>query len=320
MTHQIAETFQNRLKKLVLGQEALVENLTICLLCRGHALLTGFPGLAKTRLVQMAGYLLNQDPKRIQFTPDLTPFDLLGGETLTYEKNAQPTIRFLPGPLFHPLIIADEINRASPRTQSALLEAMQERQITTAGETHPLPKPFLVFATQNPLEQEGTFPLPEAQLDRFLLELNVDYPDATTEKHILELSPGLEKWEKELPQPIEKPEKLWNAFDDLKNITVKEELKEAIVRFVRETRPETSSLKLVQTYLKYGASPRASQAFYLTLKARALLKGKTEAQFEDLLHLAPFVLQHRIGLSLKAHIEELTALQIIEEIKKEASF
>jgi MoxR-like ATPase len=320
-TQDVAKSFQEKMSQLVFGQEQLIEDLTICLLCRGHGLLTGLPGLAKTRLVEMASYLLNQTPKRIQFTPDLTPFDIIGGEALKQDPQTRNSIlEFMKGPLFHPFIIADEINRASPRTQSALLEAMQERKVTVSGITYPLPRPFLVFATQNPLEQEGTFPLPEAQLDRFLMEFIVTYPDSSVETKILDLASGLQDWEETTPEPLAEPEKLWDAKEELNKIVVEDDLKQAIVRFVDQTRPHRSELSLIKDYVAYGASPRASQSLFLTMKARALLQGRTKADFDDLLVMSSSVLRHRIGLNLKARLDQFSLNDLLETLQKEVSF
>lgn len=321
LTTDVARAFQDQLGRLVFGQTQLIEDLSICFLCRGHGLLTGLPGLAKTRLVEMGAYLLDQTPKRIQFTPDLTPFDIIGGESLKWDPQTQQSqIEFLKGPLFHPLIIADEINRASPRTQSALLQAMQERKVSVSGVTYTLPKPFLVFATQNPLEQEGTFPLPEAQLDRFLMEFVVTYPDPSVEIEVLDLASGLREWEEPTPLPIAHPTQLWDSHEELRAIRVNEDLRQAVVRFVNQTRPQRTELEVVKRYVSYGGSPRAAQALYLTMKARALLKGREEAVLDDLLDRVPSVFRHRMGLNLQARLDGVSIEEVLETLKREVTF
>jgi MoxR-like ATPase len=310
----LARQLLDGLSSKVFGQNHVIEQVVLTVLCGGHALLTGAPGVAKTTLVRNLASSLGCGYKRIQFTPDLTPFDILGGDTIQFDEH-NPDIKrvvFSPGPIFAPFILADEINRASPRTQSALLEAMQEKQVSIAGATRPLPRPFYVFATQNPIESDGTFPLPDAQLDRFLVNIEVPYPDADAELRIA-LLPG----QFDDLQAFQHAPSLFSNRQLVESMPARQELLEAIVRIVRNTRPESSALKVTKNYLEYGASPRASQALVIASKALALLRGDKEVTLEHVFSIAPSVLRHRCVMNFKAISERKAVAEVIEEILKE---
>src|SRR5271166_3325764 len=283
---------------VIFGQDKVVEQALITILSGGHALLLGVPGLAKTKLVDTMGTVLGLDARRIQFTPDLMPSDILGTEVLEESQTGKRSFRFLPGPVFAQLLMADEINRASPRTQSALLQAMQEQHVTVAGARHDLPKPFHVLATQNPLEQEGTYPLPEAQLDRFLMEIDVDYPDMDAERRILFDTTGAEETK---PKPAMTADDLVSAQRLVRRLPVGESVIEAILALVRSARPgsEAAEGKLIA----WGPSPRASQALMLAVRARALLDGRYAPSIDDVLALAEPVLKHRMALAFAARAD-----------------
>src|SRR5213592_1961405 len=253
---------------VIFGQDPVVEQALITVLCGGHALLIGLPGLAKTKLVETMGIVLGLDARRIQFTPDLMPSDILGSEVLDESPGGKRSFRFIPGPIFGQLLMADEINRASPRTQSALLQAMQELHVTVAGNRHDVPRPFHVLATQNPIEQEGTYPLPEAQLDRFLMEIDVDYPDRDAERRILFETTGSEETR---PKPAMTAEDLMAAQRLVRRLPVGDSVVEAILSLVRAARPNPES---DDKLIAWGPGPRASQALMLAVRARALLDGR----------------------------------------------
>ncbi|MDE2516402.1 MAG: MoxR family ATPase [Rhodospirillales bacterium] len=285
--------------QVILGQDTAVEHALVALLAGGHALLVGMPGLGKTRLVETIGQVLGLATRRIQFTPDLMPADILGSEVLE-EQEGRRGFRFLPGPVFAQLVMADEINRASPRTQSALLQAMQEGRISIAGAEHPLPRPFHVLATQNPIEQEGTYPLPEAQLDRFLLQIDLTYPDRDAERAMLMATTF---------RPAAPPAALLDgagllaAQRLLRDLPVGESVLEAILTLVRDARPETSTVEAVRRHLLWGPGPRAAQALMLACRARALLDGRMAPSLDDVAALAPAVLGHRMALGFAARAE-----------------
>lgn len=313
-TSNASQKLVEMLNSKVFGQSEIIELVVIAVICNEHALLTGAPGVAKTTLVRNLAAALGNKYKRIQFTPDLTPFDILGGDTIQYdEKNPElKKIVFSPGPIFSPFILADEINRASPRTQSALLEAMQERQVSIGGISRPLPKPFYVFATQNPIENEGTFPLPEAQLDRFLLNLEIPYPDFEAEVKVAAMT----KETTDLP-PAPFAEILLNSRQVVEKVKISEPLLHGIVRIVRNTRPHDSKLNVAKEYLDFGASPRATQALLISAKAFALLKGKNEVEFEHITEVAPAVLRHRCIMNFRSLSEKRSATSIINQIVQE---
>lgn len=302
------------LNSKVFGQSEIIEHIVIAVICNEHALLTGAPGVAKTTLVRNLASALGNKYKRIQFTPDLTPFDILGGDTIQFDDK-DPNLKkivFTPGPIFSPFILADEINRASPRTQSALLEAMQERQVSIGGVSRPLPYPFYVFATQNPIENEGTFPLPEAQLDRFLLNLEIPYPDFESEVKIASLP---KKMEDLSVAPF--ADVLLNSRKTVENISISDALLNGVVRIVRNTRPQDSKLNVAKDYLDFGASPRATQALLIASKAIALIRGKTEVQFEHIAEVAPAVLRHRCIMNFRSLSEKRSSSNIINQIVQE---
>jgi MoxR-like ATPase len=297
--------------KRIFGQNEVVDLSLIGLLAGGHVLLVGLPGLAKTRLVDTLGTVLGLNTKRIQCTPDLMPADILGSELLEEDESGKRSFRFVPGPVFAQLLMADEINRASPRTQSALLQAMQERSITVAGHPHALPAPFHVLATQNPIEQEGTYPLPEAQLDRFLLQVNVGYPDRAAEKQIMLVTTSAED-----PQPrqVLSPDELIRAQQLVRRLPVGDSVVEGILNLVRSGRPEESALSSVKQHVAWGPGPRAAQALMLGARARALIDGRLSPSLDDVLALATPVLQHRMALSFAARAEGVTLASIIEQL------
>src|SRR5438270_1113644 len=269
---------RERIGEIIFGQREVVEQALITLLCGGHALLIGVPGLAKTRLVETLGTILGLDDKRIQCTPDLMPADILGSEVLEESETGRRSFRFIPGPVFCQLLMADEINRASPRTQSALLQAMQEGRVSIAGQYHPLPRPFHVLATQNPLEQEGTYPLPEAQLDRFLLQIDVDYPDIDAERQMLIATTGVLE---DRPRPAMNVAELMAAQRLVRRIPVGESVVEAILSLVRSGRPDETAIEGVRRFVSWGPGPRASQALMLACRARALIDGRFSPSIDD---------------------------------------
>jgi MoxR-like ATPase len=296
---------------VIFGQDKVVEQALVTILSGGHALLLGVPGLAKTKLVDTLGTVLGLDAKRVQFTPDLMPSDILGTEVLEESQAGKRSFRFLSGPVFAQLLMADEINRASPRTQSALLQAMQEQHITVAGTRHDLPKPFHVLATQNPLEQEGTYPLPEAQLDRFLMEIDVGYPDRDAERKILFETTGSEEVR---VKPAMTAEDLMAAQRLVRRLPVGESVVEAILALVRSARPGPESGETAKL-IAWGPSPRASQALMLTVRARALLDGRLAPSIDDVLDLAEPVLKHRMALTFTARAEGESIEAVIGRLK-----
>src|SRR3989440_3564049 len=295
---------------VIFGQESVVERALITILSGGHGLLVGVPGLAKTKLVETMGIALGLNARRIQFTPDLMPSDILGSEVLEETPGGKRNFRFLPGPVFAQLLMADEINRASPRTQSALLQAMQEHHVTVAGARHDLPAPFHVLATQNPLEQEGTYPLPEAQLDRFLMEIDVDYPDREAERKILFDTTGAEETKAKSAMTAED---LMAAQRLVRRLPVGESVVEAILALVRSARPgaEGDASKLIA----WGPSPRASQALMLAVRARALLEGRFAPSVDDVIDLAEPILKHRMALSFAARADGETIEAVIGRLR-----
>jgi MoxR-like ATPase len=297
--------------RAIFGQERVVEESLITLLAGGHVLLVGVPGLAKTRLVETLGVVLGLSQKRVQFTPDLMPADILGSEVLEETEAGRRGFRFIQGPVFCQLLMADEINRASPRTQAALLQAMQERRVTVAGHDHTLPQPFHVLATQNPIEQEGTYPLPEAQLDRFLLQVNVDYPDPAAERRMMIETTGTGG---EQVQPVMNASELMAAQALVRRIPVGERVVDAILKLVRAGRPASGALDELGELIAWGPGPRASQALMLTVRVRALLQGRLSPSVEDVIALAPPVLRHRMALTFTARAEGVTLDRVIERL------
>jgi MoxR-like ATPase len=280
----------------------------------GHALLIGVPGLAKTSLVETLGRVLGLDNKRIQFTPDLMPSDIVGSEVLEEGHGGARSFRFIKGPVFTQLLMADEINRASPKTQSALLQAMQEHHVTVAGHRYDVPTPFHVLATQNPLEQEGTYPLPEAQLDRFLLQVDVNYPDMTAERRMLFATTGTEDRK---AQAILTSQELISAQRLVRQIPVGDQIVDAILKLVRSARPGTSdSAPQVNEYVAWGPGPRASQALMLAVRARALMDGRLAPSIDDVIVLAEPILKHRMALSFAARADNVSINDVIENLIK----
>ena len=293
---------------LIFGQQAVLDQALITLLSGGHVLLVGVPGLAKTRLTEILGTVLGLSERRVQFTPDLMPADILGSEVLEESETGRRSFRFIEGPVFCQLLMADEINRASPRTQSALLQAMQERQVSVAGRNRLLPHPFHVIATQNPIEQEGIYPLPEAQLDRFLMQVNIDYPALDDEwKMLIETTGSAEK----IATAVMTAEELLAAQQLVRNVPVGESVVKAILELVRSGRPQTSNIALVTENVSWGPGPRAGQALMLATRARALLDGRISPSIDDVVALAPAVLRHRMNISFAARAEGLTLDQVI---------
>jgi MoxR-like ATPase len=300
--------------RVIIGQDQVVELALAAVLSGGHGLLVGAPGLAKTRLVETLARALGLDSKRVQFTPDLMPADIVGSEVLEEGADGARAFRFIPGPIFCRLLMADEINRASPRTQSALLQAMQEHHVTVAGQRYDLPQPFHVLATQNPIEQEGTYPLPEAQLDRFLFQIDVGYPDRDEERAILLATTGADESEaKEILSAAE----LRGLQRLVRTMPVGEQTLEAILDLVRLARPEETTLKEVREGLAWGPGPRAGQAFMLGVRARALLNGRLAPSTEDVVELAGPVLKHRIALSFAARADGVTVESLIARLVRE---
>ncbi len=297
--------------QIIFGQEETVEQSLISLLAGGHVLLIGVPGLAKTRLVDCLGRVLGLDAKRVQCTPDLMPADIIGSEVLEESDSGKRSFRFIKGPVFSQLLMADEINRASPRTQSALLQAMQEHKVSVGGHTHALPQPFHVLATQNPLEQEGTYPLPEAQLDRFLMQIDVHYPTVEAERQMLIVTTGAADAE---AATVLSANELMAAQRLVRRIPVGEKVVDAILRVVRAGRPETSEIDAVRTSLAWGPGPRAGQALMLATRARALMQGRFSPSIDDVAALAHPVLRHRIALNYGARAEGVTLGGIIDRL------
>jgi MoxR-like ATPase len=294
-----------------IGQERVVDLVLASMLCGGHALLVGLPGLGKTRLVDTLGTVMGLKANRIQFTPDLMPADILGSEVLETSAEGGRAFRFVEGPIFCQLLMADEINRASPRTQSALLQAMQEKEVTIAGQHRPLGKPFHVLATQNPIEQEGTYPLPEAQLDRFLVQVDVEYPTRATERDILIATTGAEEAES---HQVFTAEELIKAQGVIRRMPVGETVVEAILDLVRACRPGEAEGRELEGSLSWGPGPRAAQALMLTVRARALLDGRLAPSVADVADLAQAVLVHRMALSFAARARGETLAGIISRV------
>lgn len=307
---------KSEIAKAVFGQDKVIELALSAVLAGGHALLIGAPGLAKTRLVEAIGTALGLDNARIQFTPDLMPGDILGSEVLDEGADGARAFRFIKGPIFTSLLMADEINRASPRTQSALLQAMQEKHVTIAGVRYDLQAPFHVLATQNPLEQEGTYPLPEAQLDRFLLKIDVGYPDEDIERRILIETTGAE--EQTVGTALTSGD-LIKLQALVRQMPVGEKIVDAILSIIREARPEQSSDADIRRFIDWGPSPRAGQALMLACRARALLRGRLAPSIEDVEALAEPCLAHRMGLRYDPSGEAPNLETLIDDLVKKAA-
>jgi MoxR-like ATPase len=294
--------------RVIFGQDEVVDQTLITLLSGGHALLIGVPGLGKSRLVETLGTVLGLATKRIQFTPDLMPADIIGSEVLD-ETEGRRSFRFVPGPVFCQLLMADEINRASPRTQSALLQAMQEQRVAVGGVEHVLPRPFHVLATQNPIEQEGTYPLPEAQLDRFLLQIDVGYPLLDAERAMLLATTGAAE---ERPARALSSEELVAAQALIRRVPVGEKVVDAILSLVRGGRPESAANDTVRRHVAWGPGPRAAQALMLASRARALIDGRLAPSIDDVVVLARPVLRHRMALNFAARADGVALGDVID--------
>ena len=296
--------------QIIFGQDEVIDQTLITLLSGGHALLVGVPGLGKSRLVETLGIVLGLATKRVQFTPDLMPADIIGSEVLD-EADGRRAFRFVPGPVFCQLLMADEINRASPRTQSALLQSMQEQRVAVGGVEHDLPRPFHVLATQNPIEQEGTYPLPEAQLDRFLLEIDVRYPELAAERAMLLATTGSATAR---PMATLTADELMAAQALIRRVPVSESVLDAILALVRGARPETATEDAVRRHVAWGPGPRAAQALMLATRARALLQGRLAPSIEDVAALARPVLRHRMALNFSARAEGIVLGDLIDRL------
>jgi MoxR-like ATPase len=296
----------------IIGQDRVVELALAAMLAGGHALLMGLPGLGKTRLVETLSTVMGMSGNRIQFTPDLMPSDILGAEVLETSSDGSRAFRYIEGPIFAQLLMADEINRASPRTQSALLQAMQEREVTVAGQTRRLPAPFHVLATQNPIEQEGTYPLPEAQLDRFLVKIDVEYPDRETERAIVLATTGSDEAE---ARHVFDAEGLMAAQQVVRRMPVGESVVDLILDLVRACRPDgPDATETVRSHVAWGPGPRAAQSLMLLVRAQALLEGRLAPDPTDVARLARPVLGHRMALSFAARAEGVSLDAVIDEV------
>ncbi len=304
---------QQEISKVVVGQTSVVEEILIAILTRSHALLVGVPGLAKTLLISTVAKTLQMSFKRIQFTPDLMPSDITGTEVIFQDPvSGAKEFKFLPGPLFANIVLADEINRTPPKTQAAMLEAMQERRVTVGGTTHQLPDPFFVLATQNPLEQEGTYPLPEAQLDRFMFLVQVDYPTEEEELLVMKMGTGMKTEE---PQPVLNAEHILYIQQTVKAMPVADHVYRYAEKLVRSTRPKTDgALDICGRYLSFGAGPRASLSLIMAAKAHAMVNGQVYVGCENVAAVAPSILRHRIAPNFAAQSENVTADDIIRQL------
>ncbi len=311
--HKLREA-RSEIAKVVFGQEKIIDQTLTGLMCGGHVLLIGVPGLAKTLLVQSVAKVLGLSSARVQCTPDLMPSDVLGAEVLEEGADGKRHFRFIEGPVFTQFLMVDEINRASPRTQSALLEAMQEGQVTVSGQNRDLPKPFHVLATQNPLEQEGTYPLPEAQLDRFLMQIDVEYPDRAAERDVLLVTTS---------NTLPEAKKVLNAQDLIdiqklvRDMPAGDKVVDAILSLVRAARPEEDASDLVKSYVHWAPGPRAAQALMLAVRAAALLGERHAPSTDDVRALALPVLKHRMALNYKAQGDGITLPDILESLFKQ---
>lgn len=313
------QALKQQVARVVVGQDEVVDAMLVTLLARGHALLVGVPGLAKTLLVSSVAQALSLSFGRVQFTPDLLPADITGTDVVNEveaERGVRRELRFMPGPIFENLVLADEINRTPPKTQAALLQAMQERHVTVGGATHPLPDPFQVFATRNPIEQEGTYPLPEAQLDRFLLEVHVDYPTQAEEREIARRTTS---GEPAVIEPVVSAEAIRELGALVPRIPVTDEAVDLAVRLARSSRPHAPDAPAeVGQYVRFGAGPRGSQGLVLAAKARAALRGEAAADVEDIAALVLPVLRHRLVLSYRAEADGVRDSDVVRAIAKRA--
>ncbi len=305
---------KNDIGQIIYGQEKVKDLILLTILSGGHSIITGVPGLAKTMLIRNFSKLFNLSFSRIQFTPDMMPSDIIGAEIIDFDDNKNKHFTFHKGPIFANLILADEINRTPPKTQAALLQAMEEKNISVAGITYELQRPFFVFATQNPIEQEGTYPLPEAELDRFLFNIEMDYPQSDIEIEISKNYPDIESIEL---KPFIDGEKLISYINFIKNIEIAHDLIAKIVELIRNTRPNTTKFDFVKKYLKWGAGPRASQYLMHASKTMALLKGHSVVSDDDVRELISPIIKHRIILSFTANAENISKEDILNKLLKE---
>ncbi|MCD6532023.1 MoxR family ATPase [bacterium] len=312
-----AEKIKEQIHKRIVGQEQVIEELLIVLLAGGHVLLIGVPGLAKTLMISTLAEALDLQFSRIQFTPDLMPSDITGTEVLEQDRTTgERFFRFIKGPIFGNIILADEINRTPPKTQAALLQAMQEHEVTAGDKTYKLPEPFFVLATQNPIEQEGTYPLPEAQLDRFMFNVNIDYPEFEEEIEIVKRTTGAGEAE---IKPVLNAEEILQLQDLVRRVPVSDRLVEYSVTIANKSRPQRTDLDFVKKYVRWGAGPRASQFLILGAKTRAVLHGRLTPSVEDVRAVAHPVLRHRIITSFNAEAEGITADDVITKILESMS-
>ena len=313
---EVADEMRVQVKKRIVGQKEVVDEMLTALLANGHALLVGVPGLAKTLLVQTVAEALDLQFSRIQFTPDLMPTDITGTEVIEEDRTTgRRVFRFVKGPIFANIILADEINRTPPKTQAALLEAMQERSVTAAGDTYILPPPFFVLATQNPIEQEGTYPLPEAQLDRFMLELPIYYPSKSEEEEIAMRTTG---GEEQTVEPVISAEELIDLQKMVRRIPAPPSLVSFAVRLARATRPGSEAAGVTGKYVSWGAGPRASQYLVLGAKALAASRGVAIPSYDDVRSVAPAVLAHRLVLNFEAEADGRSTRDVIRELLEES--
>ncbi|MEO5909737.1 MAG: MoxR family ATPase [Pelobium sp.] len=307
-------SLKQEIQKVIVGQDSIIEEMLVALLAGGHCLLEGVPGLAKTLMVRTLSQALHLSFRRIQFTPDLMPTDIVGTEILEEDHvTGKRFFKFNKGPLFANIVLADEINRTPPKTQAALLEAMQEFEVTYGGQTYPLDCPFFILATQNPIEQAGTYPLPEAQLDRFLLYIKIGYPTPEEEVRILTSTTGTKK-EKVLP--VINAEEIQKLQALVREVSISEELVSYVSSVIRATRPDTTTVAYVKEWVRWGAGPRAGQALILTAKARALFQGRYAVVMDDIHEMAFPVLRHRVLMNFKADAENVSSDMVTSELLK----
>jgi MoxR-like ATPase len=312
------EDLKKEIAKVIIGQEETVEQLLITFLAGGHALLEGVPGLAKTLMIRTLSQAIDLDFKRIQFTPDLMPSDIVGTEILEEDQTTgKKFFEFKQGPIFANIILADEINRTPPKTQAALLEAMQEFEVTYSGKTYELERPFFILATQNPIEQSGTFPLPEAQQDRFLFYIKIGYPTAAEETHILKRTTGSKK---EKVHPVLSGSDILRLQELVREVPISDGLIDFVSSIVRATRPQTTSNDYVKQWVGWGAGPRAGQAMILTAKARALSQGRMAVTLDDIKNVALPVLRHRVIVNFKAEAEGITPDTVTRQLLAHTNF
>lgn len=303
---------KKEIQKVIVGQDIILDEILVALLAGGHCLLEGVPGLAKTLMVRTLSQALHLNFRRIQFTPDLMPTDIIGTEILEEDHaTGKRFFKFNKGPLFSNIVLADEINRTPPKTQAALLEAMQEFEVTYGGQTYPLDRPFFILATQNPIEQAGTYPLPEAQLDRFLLYIKIGYPSAAEETDILRNTTGSKK---AVVEPVVNGDDIKQLQTLVRDVAINDDLIQYVADVIRATRPDTTTVDYVKEWVRWGSGPRAGQALILTAKARALFKGRYAVTMEDIQTMAYPVLRHRVLLNFKAEAERITPDDVTREL------